>query len=70
MTVDLSSITALANPQTVEFRITDESTTAVNSTSPVATTGTDRVDDFDVEGVAASLIPLAVGKRRRGRPAD
>ncbi len=49
---DLSGIAALiANQTTIYFRLVDKSTTAINN-SPVATTGTDRVDNFIVSGNA------------------
>jgi hypothetical protein len=58
-TYDLSSVTALDNQASVYFRLTDTSTTAVNGAT-VATSGTDRVDNFTVSATAISApIPEA-----------
>jgi hypothetical protein len=53
-TQDLSSITALNNAASVYFRLVDEDTTAANGL-PVASGGTDRVDNFIV---SANPVPL------------
>jgi hypothetical protein len=47
---DLSSITALNNSPAVYFRLTDESTIALNG-GTVATAGTDRVDNFTISAI-------------------
>jgi hypothetical protein len=44
---DLSAVTALDNASSIFFRLIDTSTTAING-SPVATGGTNRVDNFTV----------------------
>jgi hypothetical protein len=60
--IDFTPITALNNASTVIFRVVDADTTAANSGSPVAASGTDRIDDFLV---SATPIPepssLALG---------
>ena len=60
--IDLSSIAAVNNASSVIFRVVDADTTAANSGSPVAVSGTDRLDDFLV---SASPVPepgsLALG---------
>ena len=53
-TQDLSSVVALNNQASVYFRLVDEDTTAANGL-PVASGGTDRVDNFTV---TASPVPL------------
>jgi MYXO-CTERM domain-containing protein len=52
---DLSGVTALDNQAKVYFRLTNTSTTAING-SAVATSGTDRVDNFMI---AAAPVPEA-----------
>ncbi len=47
--VDLSSITSLNNASTLVFRLVDHSTTSEGG-GTVATTGTDRVDNFTITG--------------------
>jgi len=47
-TYDLSAVTALNNAATAYFRLMDNSTVAINSANPVATTGSGRVDQFTV----------------------
>ena len=54
ITQDLSSITSLDNQAALYFRLVDEDTTAANGL-PVASGGTDRVDNFTV---TASPVPL------------
>ncbi|MDO9257662.1 MAG: InlB B-repeat-containing protein [Bacteroidales bacterium] len=54
---DLSSITAINGLSTVYFRIVDNSTVAINSVSPVAPTGTSRIDNFTITG---DVIPPAI----------
>ncbi len=54
-TFDLSAITALNNAPAVFFRLIDTSTTAVNG-GTVAAGGTDRVDNFEVDG--STIIPV------------
>src|SRR6185436_10518893 len=51
-TLDLSTVTALDNQSTVYIRLVDNSGTAING-SPVATGGTNRVDNFIVNGTAS-----------------
>jgi hypothetical protein len=53
-TQDLSSVTALNGDATLYFRLVDEDTTAANGL-PVASGGTDRVDNFTI---TASPVPL------------
>ncbi len=67
---------SIDNSPTVYFRITDSSTTAANGTT-VATTGTDRIDNFSVFttpvpepssvaiGIAGGLAGLVIWKRRK-----
>ncbi len=43
---------AFDNASTITFRLTDLTTTAINSPNPVASGGTDRVDNFTVVSVA------------------
>jgi hypothetical protein len=63
---DLSSITALDDDSSVVFRIVDDSTTSING-GTVATSGTDRIDNFVVSGTAdavpepSSMALTAVG---------
>ena len=49
----------LANVASLTLRIVDTSTTATNG-SPVATSGSDRIDNFDVEGTAAAPEPTSL----------
>jgi hypothetical protein len=81
MSQDLSAIAALDNASTVYFRLTDADTVAAGSASPVATAGTDRVDNVVVTGTPlatpepsgivlttigiASLMLAAMRRRRR-----
>lgn len=53
---DLSTVTALNNQAAVYFRLTDASTVAANG-GPVATTGTDRVDNFLVMTPPVNPVP-------------
>lgn len=57
---DLSSVTALDGQSTIYFRLIDVSTTAINSASPVATTGTGRIDNFIVNGVSSVPEPSSI----------
>jgi len=52
--VNLSSITALNNATSVYFRLVDNSTTAAGG-GTVGTTGTDRVDNFEVQSDLAAV---------------
>lgn len=56
---DLSAVVAVENATTVYFRLINTSTARADttSTSPVATSGTDRVDNFTISG---SPIPAPV----------
>lgn len=54
---DFSAITALNNASDIYFRLINTGTTAIDSASPVAATGTSRVDNFTVSGTE---IPLTV----------
>jgi hypothetical protein len=58
---DLSALTsdAVDNQASVYLRIIDTSTVSVNG-GPIGTAGTDRVDNFDVENVAAVPEPSTV----------
>jgi len=56
---DLSNVTALDNQSNVYFRLVDASTFAANG-GTVASAGTDRVDNFSVNGVAPVPLPAAV----------
>ncbi len=75
---DLSSITALNSNASVVFRLIDNSTTSITGAT-VASTGTDRVDNFTVTakvvpepsvigmvGLGATLLIGAIRYRRRG----
>lgn len=53
--VNLSSVIAINNQTTVYFRLTNTSTIAANGTT-VATGGTNRVDNFIVNGSGASIV--------------
>ena len=57
-TPDLSSVSGLANDPTLYFRLVDNSTTSENG-GTVASTGTDRVDNVDITGIAAAPEPSA-----------
>jgi len=52
---DLSSIITLNNVATVYFRVVDNSTTSINA-GTVAATGTDRIDNFIVNGTVV-VVP-------------
>ena len=65
LSFDLTSITALGNQATAFFRLVDNSTVAVNSPNPVASTGTNRVDNFTVNA-APVPIPPALGLMAAG----
>ena len=80
VTVDLTTVASVNNVSSLVFRILDDDNTSIAGAT-VGTTGSDRVDDFDLEGtlaaapeptslilLGATLIPLTVGGRRRGRP--
>ncbi len=56
---DLSLVTALDNQTQVFFRLIDRSTVSA-AAGTVATAGTDRVDNFSVNGVAAVPVPAAM----------
>jgi MYXO-CTERM domain-containing protein len=73
-TADLSSIVALEGASNVYFRLVVDSLTAINN-SPIATGGTDRVDNFTVTAVpepsSAAMavmggLALLGARRRRG----
>ena len=55
-TLDLSGVSVLANQSTVYIRLADTSTTAI-TLGTVATAGTDRVDNFTVNGTAQASTP-------------
>jgi hypothetical protein len=55
---DLTNVTALDNQANVYFRLIDASNVAANGGS-VASAGTDRVDNFSVNGVSAVPLPAA-----------
>jgi hypothetical protein len=52
---DLSGVTALNNQSTIYFRLVDNSTTAINGTGTVGTSGTGRVDNFTVSATAIAV---------------
>lgn len=56
---DLSSVSALNNQATVFFRLVDTSTTSANGAT-VTTAGSDRVDNFTVNGATAIPEPTTV----------
>jgi hypothetical protein len=57
---DLSSIAAVNNDSAVYFQLIDASTAAAGGGS-VKTTGTSRVDDFEITGIAAVPEPATCG---------
>ena len=59
---DLSTITALNNSSADYFRLVDQTTTSIGN-GTVGTGGTDRVDNFEVNGVSSVPEPssLAIG---------
>jgi hypothetical protein len=73
---DLSGVSALDNAASVFFRVADASTTSIGN-GTVATTGTDRIDNFTVFvapipepstvalGILGGLIGVVAWKRRR-----
>lgn len=54
---NLSSITALDNQSSIFFRLINTSTVSANG-GVVATTGTDRVDNFSITATPAAPVPL------------
>jgi hypothetical protein len=52
---DLSAVTILEGAPSVFFRVLDNSVTDVNGTANVGTSGTSRIDNFMVNGTAATV---------------